>query len=294
MTMSSPSKPARLTQDQRERLRLVQAAAPELDLDVFPDVLIIGPQRTGSTWLHENLARHPQIFMTEPKELYYWSSVQWPEYHPKHLPPFSADLSWYLDFFRESSDQMKTRHERSFADFGEPYVPVVRGESSATYAVACEPEIIREIVTLNPAIKAILLVRHPGERAWSHIKKEHHMDGGTPVDQISVEDCRAFIDNKYNRDCGLFSKIVAKWRVELPEDNLFVGDFRDVSRRPADLLRRVFSFLGVRDELKYVGDYATQQICETPAEPIPAAFQPLLDEIYRDEVELLADLGFWW
>jgi hypothetical protein len=59
----------------RARLRFVRARGDE-DLSRFPDFLIIGPQRTGTTWLHAHLRFHPQIFLSEPKELYFFSSRQ--------------------------------------------------------------------------------------------------------------------------------------------------------------------------------------------------------------------------
>lgn len=41
----------------------------------FPDFLLIGPQRTGTTWLHRNLILHPDIYMPPEKELYYFNNL---------------------------------------------------------------------------------------------------------------------------------------------------------------------------------------------------------------------------
>ncbi|HIE71114.1 MAG TPA: hypothetical protein EYP98_13585, partial [Planctomycetes bacterium] len=49
--------------DVRDRLRYVGMEREDYDLSKFPDFLIIGPQRTGTTWLHENLWQHPQVFI---------------------------------------------------------------------------------------------------------------------------------------------------------------------------------------------------------------------------------------
>jgi hypothetical protein len=38
----------------------------------FPDFLIIGAQKAGTTWLHRNIQTHPQIWMPKEKELHYF------------------------------------------------------------------------------------------------------------------------------------------------------------------------------------------------------------------------------
>jgi len=70
-----------LSESVRARLRYVRARGDE-DLSRFPDFLIIGPQRTGTTWLHAHLRFHPQIFLSEPKEIFFFSRLKMSG-HPK-------------------------------------------------------------------------------------------------------------------------------------------------------------------------------------------------------------------
>lgn len=51
----------------------------------LPNFLVIGAQKAGTTWLFEQLRRHPAIFASRPKELHYFSSIErygtdWEEY----------------------------------------------------------------------------------------------------------------------------------------------------------------------------------------------------------------------
>ena len=39
---------------------------------MFPDFLVIGAQKAGTTWLHRNLQAHPQVWMPKEKELHYF------------------------------------------------------------------------------------------------------------------------------------------------------------------------------------------------------------------------------
>src|SRR5262245_14324246 len=80
----------------RQQLRYVKTDG-RVDLRGSPAFLIVGPQRTGTTWLHANLRFHPQVFLSEPKELFFFSRLKTPE-HPKFQ---SNDLGWYLRCFRD-------------------------------------------------------------------------------------------------------------------------------------------------------------------------------------------------
>ena len=133
--------------DVRDQLRFVTSKASDLDLSVFPDFLIIGPQRTGTTWLHRNLKEHPQVFVPFQKEIYYFNNLPQPTHHPADLPPVEPDLQWYLEKFHADEEWMATREKRCLQRFGEPPDLQIRGESTATYAVDLpkKPRIIDEI-----------------------------------------------------------------------------------------------------------------------------------------------------
>ncbi len=79
----------------RKRIR---QRTPDPDLSLFPNLLYLGPQRTGSTWLHSNLSRHPEVHLHRDKETFYFSTLGRPE-----TPRYRFDhLEDYLDSFRES------------------------------------------------------------------------------------------------------------------------------------------------------------------------------------------------
>ena len=90
-------------------LRNVHVSRRDLSLASFPDFLIVGPQRTGTTWLHANLREHQEIFLAEPKEIFFFNRLKTPD-HPKFE---SNDLSWYLKFFRDSPLRSRWRRGRN-------------------------------------------------------------------------------------------------------------------------------------------------------------------------------------
>ena len=284
--------PPTLTEEQRRQLRAIPLPPEDLDVGEFPHFLIIGPQRTGTTWLFRNLIKHPQIYMPGGKEIYYFSFVGDSLKYLRDKETMSKELGWYLDFFKESVASVDMRQQQCQADFGEDYTPDVRGEASATYAAGISDDVLHDLTVLNPNVKVILLVRHPYERAWSHAKKDLNLDGKLGLDEITADRCRKQLGGVYADGCSRFSRIIDRWSAALKTDHLFVGDFRDIQNCPGELLVKLFRFLGVRDDAKYVGDNAMRKICATDPRPMPASVLPLFKELYEDEVEELCRRGF--
>src|SRR5437667_2296685 len=101
----------------------------DADLRYFPDFLIVGPQRTGTTWLHAHLRYHPEIMLSEPKELFFFSSLKTPA-SPRYR---SNELADYLGFFHEPLWRVLLRNAMSLWQYRERYRPTVRGEATASY-----------------------------------------------------------------------------------------------------------------------------------------------------------------
>ena len=77
-----------------------------------PDFLVIGGQRSGTTWLSEILREHPRVFSLPIKELHYCDAVDEAHYSARnrrfrHLKDSliavgkgrEGNISWYLKYF---------------------------------------------------------------------------------------------------------------------------------------------------------------------------------------------------
>lgn len=261
-----------------------------VDLGLFPDFLIIGPQRTGTTWLHLNLSRHPQVLLPIQKELYYFNHLANPMRHiPEHGRGTSEDLEWYLEFFREPEEVVRRKDAQCRSAVGEPYAPDVRGEATATYAVGVDDAVIQDIFRLNPELKVILMVRDPVERAWSHAKKDLARDAGRDLAEVGEDDFRKFFKLPYQQRCGRYRDILELWQPHVPEGHLLVGHFESIRRDPVALLTQVYGFLGVRSDTRYVPQDAAKKQQQTEPAPIPAKLRAVLEEQFRDAADLPAE-----
>jgi hypothetical protein len=103
----------------------------------LPNFLYLGPGKSGSTWLHEVLISHPEIYFTEAKDLYFFSRY------------YDRGLGWYGAQFRAAGPEHK-----------------IVGEVSPDYLICPEgPERIRK--SLGPDVRLMVTLREPASRAFS-------------------------------------------------------------------------------------------------------------------------------
>ena len=209
---------------------LRQATAHQNNMQSFPDFLIIGAQKCGTTWLHECLSCHPGITM-----------------------PGNKDGGFFC--------YEATRTERALADYAEQFADQpasgdLRGESTAAYFWTPSgsewdhkppgfegsiPERVRE--TLGPETRLLLCLRNPVERAvsaWFHHVRQGDLDPATPL--LDAGDFMGLID------MGFYARHLRNWLAVFPIDSFCILILEDdIARMPAGTIRRVYRFLGVHD-----------------------------------------------
>ncbi len=278
-----------ISDDVKRRLRWVKVD-DAVDLARFPDFLIVGPQRTGTTWLHAHLRYHPEVFLAEPKELYFFSSLKTRD--PKRF--VSDQIGWYLRFFRDPLWRRAAKTAISLWKHRRLYRPRVRGEATASYA-ALDPEVIADIAALNPAVKAILMIRNPIDRAWSHAKKDLMRNRSRRFEDVSEQEFRAFVTAPYQLRCARYAEQCDHWSASLQPGHLFVGFFDDIATRPEELLLDVMRFLGVDADRRYIDRSVRSPVNPTESRRMPAPYRRLLEEILKDDLSQLKErFGLAW
>lgn len=275
-----------------EKLTICKADSSAKFLNCFPDFLILGPQRTGTTWLATNLRHHPEIFMPNQKELYYFSTVD----NPRKRHFVSDRLEWYLSNFHEPIYAIARKEVEMLIRFRIPYSPKMRGEGTATYAAGISDAVMKELVTLNPDIKCILMIRNPVKRAWAHAKKDLMNVSYMNATKRDVEACSQnelldFIHSSYQVSCGKFRDQINRWNSYLKPGNLFLGFFDDLTEDPVDLLSSVYDFLGVESDDRFITELAFKKIAATDKgshhREMPPFVQSALATLFADELQAL-------
>ncbi|HET8673297.1 MAG TPA: sulfotransferase [Thermoleophilaceae bacterium] len=179
---------------------------------MLPNLVIIGAAKSGTTALHRYLAEHPDVFMSEQKELQYFQLDDW-----------ESRRSWY---------------EAQF-----PVESPVRGEASPIYTFYpfCEG-VARRMGSLIPDAKLIYIVRDPIERFVAHYVEHFALRIVT----------RPFAEVASDRDprnqvlaASRYASQLEQYLDAFPAEQILVIDQDDLRIERRDTLRRVFSFLEI-------------------------------------------------
>lgn len=106
-------------------------------LSTFPNFMIIGAQKAGTTALYEYLSKHPQIQPTKEKELHYFNCEA----------RYKLGVEFYRSLFQVTSNSKLT--------------------FDASPGYLCNAKAPARIYAHNPEVKIIILLRDPVERAYS-------------------------------------------------------------------------------------------------------------------------------
>jgi len=275
------------------------------------DFLGIGAQKAGTTWLWSMLRAHPQIWMPPRKELHYFDRS--PAYPSPNLlatdrlmerllsrAPHNREFRrrcWaHLRYACAQRDWPRARWDLRyyFGHYGDDWyfslfaegAGRVRGEITPAYAILNREDIAR-IHHLLPKAKIILLLRNPIERAWSQIRFEWSRGRFTEIDDFSR--VRDFIDQPFQTLRSDYLRTLGLWEAHYPQEQIFLGFFDDISRRPAELLREVLSFLDVAPERSGVRDAELAKKVHTSREAeMPEEVRGYLAAKYLPDLEQLA------
>lgn len=266
---------------------LIPTRSEQPDLRRFPDFLILGPQRTGTTWLFFNLHMHPEILLHRMKETYFFSTLGKPG-NPHFKFPFLED---YLDSYREPPGERLKKHYTCLRKSLALYRPKVLGEATASYALLPE-EIVAEIVRLQPGLKGIIMLRDPVGRAWSHAKKTLVRGKEEPV---GFEKFRAYFETSGQKQRAGYSAMIALWKKHLAPGNLYIGRYDRIATSPKALLEEMETFLGVTTKALYFNRHLTIKLNPTSEDSMPAEVRGFLEEFLAAEIvayrEILKDIG---
>lgn len=186
----------------------------------LPDFIGIGAQKAGSTWLHENLSRHHQLFLPPEKELHYFDWFRVPTLH---------------------------QYAERFSSAREP----VAGELTPGYSALSERR-VRRVRSLLPVAKVLLVLRDPIDRAWSQLVMDLARKRRRDPSSITAEEAAARLRQRGARRRSNLPAIVDRWSAAYGPQ-LWVGCYDDLAERPEALLREVFAHLGVDTDVDVSG-----------------------------------------
>lgn len=193
-----------------------------------PNLLIIGAQKSGTTWLHKKLEVHPQVFMSAKKELEYFTG--------KAKDLLEENLEVYFNNFSENKKII-----------GESTPSYFWNWSSNKILLKQRIKIPANIVqVLGEDLKVIVILRHPVFRAISAYF--HHVKMGrinSSKGFFSNEIDKNFIENLI--DMGFYSKHLKIWKNHLKRENILILKYSDIINKNNLLIQKLEDFLKISE-----------------------------------------------
>jgi hypothetical protein len=235
------------------------ARFPEARNRLVPQFLGIGGQKCGTTWLDSMLGFHPGLGLPARKEVHYFDGNFW------------RGRDWYLSRFRGMDD-------------------VVRGEITPSYSILTV-ERIRDVHALNPAMRLVLIIRHPVERAWSHVEMSLIRNRRRKLEEVPDNIMFRQLESEQVLSRSRFSRIITNWRSVFPAEQLLIEVFDGIASEPQALLTRVLKHIGVDPGLMPWNTLPmAQRLNANAGRTIPPRYRERLRELLGDEITALHTL----
>jgi len=187
----------------------------------LPTFIGIGGHKCASTWLSACMREHPEIFMSEPKEIGFFS------WH------FDKGMVWYLKHFNGSGKFQQA------------------GEFTSHYLY--DKEVPDRILSSVGKVKLLAVVRDPVNRSLSQIKYGIrtgfiHGPANSEIKLIElhemIQEYPAIVERSF------YAEGLKRFCDVMGEDSILVLNQTDCNKNPAAILGKVWDFLGVNKEFK--------------------------------------------
>ena len=196
----------------------------------LPTFVIVGAMKSGTTSLARWLKPHPQVFLSDVKELHFF------DVH------YDKGADWYRGHFAGAGPS-----------------PAV-GEATPVYMYDVQAPL--RMHALLPDARIVAILRNPVDRAYSHYW-HNRQRGNEPLEfreAVEREPERRWHDQPYLHayaymDRGRYLHQLQRLTAHYPREQLLVETFDDLRQDPRSVYRRVCGFIGVDDtvELPTIG-----------------------------------------
>lgn len=201
----------------------------------FPDFIIVGAQKAGTSGLFKTLAQHPELQGSGKKEVHFFDNDDW--YGQKNWDE-------YQQYF--------------------PLKPLYKGmtfESTPSYLY--HPSVAYRLYKFNPHLKIIIMLREPAHRAFSAWKMYHfkthdnitHARNYDPrsFDEAIDQEMREIENTSYYSNFrsyvkrGIYHEQVRNYLQYFSKDQIYFLETRDFKENKNERLNDISRFLGIKE-----------------------------------------------
>jgi Sulfotransferase domain len=177
--------------------------------DLLPNFLHLGPSKSGSTWLHEVLIGHPEVYLSQAKDLYFFNRY------------YDRGPGWYRAQFRGAQREHK-----------------IIGEICPDY-LSCAQAPERIHTCLGPDVRLMVTLREPISRAFSgYLYLAKHGKAAATFRDTTKTAPELLEEGRYATHLRSYLDYYGR-------ESLYVGLFDDLQTGPQAFLDGVTGWLGI-------------------------------------------------
>jgi hypothetical protein len=251
-----------------------------------PDFLVIGAQRSGTSWLYFVLRRHPSLWLPPVKEIHYFDKLKGTTQQDRKrwrraLTARQRALNWWTvsyllgqkndDWYAKLFYQAQSRGR-------------LAGEITPAYATLNEA-MFRHIQGMNPEIKLVFIMRDPVDRAWSAVTNA--FKNNRLLAPLTVEKALARARTTSFAARSAYIDTIARLERVFCDAQLHFCFYDELREQPDIMAARLLAFLGVRPH-QAKNMLVAKVNSSAGLTPMPPAFQREMARVYIPMVRNLS------
>lgn len=286
-----------------------------------PQVYFMGFPRSGSTQLYKMLTQHPFIKGALIKEPHWWTKAE----YRVDSPHDTLSIVRYISFFQSSFPDIERNPGTVLIDGSQSTIWDTRKTGNLCFL----PQLISD---LFPAAKFIVLMRDPIQRLYSDfnylcqlaIKRNMVFDRSTYQNSSKMFHEKASVEIKTLEECmktstleycthrrlsgsatslcgrvrlgvSLYHVHIKRWLREIPRSQFLFLRTEDMAENPYQVLRKVWSFLGVGEQDKddlgsLLHEHLHSSNTQTSSTVMTGETEALLQRFFQPHNDALAGL----
>jgi len=278
----------------------------------LPNFLGIGAQKSGTSWLYQNLRRHPNLWMPPVKELHYFDrSPTYPSSSRLASKRLSSRLfgkkthdlearkslkSELYNIFRQSNwHQLRWKFRFLFGKYDDNWYASlfkegrnkIKGEITPSYSVldSCDVEHIHKLM---PEVKIIFIIRNPIDRTWSHFRFNNKR---LKIKEFqTLPEFKKFVNSPSVTLKGDYVRTINIWQSYFSENQFFIGFYDDIKDNPRGFMLRILEFLGAEASEEHLGGDLSKKVFASPKQEFPEEFRRYLAKTYFQQIKQLSEM----
>ncbi len=237
--------------------------------------MCIGPEKTGTSWLYDNLKVHPQVYLPPIKEIrYFWERAFLPNQDIKkrlttshwHNQLYQNYLDKRVKFYLNNQDELSQKTTKILNeiiwDFRYLLFPhdddwyfslfkdsqeKVSGDITPLYYQLPDQE-VKHISNILPNLKIIILLRNPIDRAWSKTKMNLCQHQSRGLNNVGEEEFYTSFDKGY-KQLPSYTSLIKNWKKYFKGKNIYIGYYDKLVENPSLLFDEICNFLEIKPNL---------------------------------------------